>query len=153
MWYYDILTCANINVDERNVARDRITMQQVKCSNCNELNPKGLNFCINCGARLGVPCPQCGKIVPADSRFCPYCAVLCGSGRFGKGQHKVDAIQKTVTCPQCGLPDNSGRRFCTACGGRLSIPCTQCGSMVDLTSGFCTVCGCIMQSHKDDTVK
>ncbi len=120
-------------------------MQQIKCSHCNTDNAKGFSFCINCGNRIGAPCPQCGGIVPPDSRFCPHCAFLCGSGRFGKGQHKVETVYRAVSCPKCGLPDNSGRRYCTACGARLSIPCTQCGTMVDLTSGFCTACGCIMQ--------
>ncbi|MFC1905636.1 zinc ribbon domain-containing protein [Chloroflexota bacterium] len=125
-------------------------MQEVKCTNCNASNAKGLNYCTNCGNRLGLPCPQCGSIVPPDSRFCPSCAALCGSGRFGKAQHKVEATNRVVDCPQCGLPDSSGRRFCTACGARLGIPCIQCGSIVDLTSGFCTSCGCIIQAVRSD---
>jgi len=123
-------------------------MQQVKCTNCSHDNAKGLNFCVNCGTRLGFPCPQCGAIVPPDSRFCPECASLCGSGRFGKTQHKVESINKAVYCPECGLPDSSGRRFCTACGARLGIPCPQCGVIIDLTSGYCPTCGSIMPSVK-----
>jgi len=121
-------------------------MQQITCFNCGSTNAEGLNFCTNCGSRLGSPCPQCGAIVPPDSRFCPVCALLCGSGRFGKAQHKVEATDKPVSCPKCGLQNNSGRRFCIGCGNRLGIPCIQCGAIVDLASGFCTNCGCVIKS-------
>ena len=115
--------------------------QTITCTNCNSQNDKIFRFCTTCGARLSAPCSQCGAFVPPDSRYCPECAALCGSGRFGKTQHKVEATQQIINCPNCGSQDTSGRRFCIACGERLSIPCSQCGAIIELASGYCSNCG------------
>ncbi len=119
--------------------------QTIKCTSCNSENAEGLRFCITCGSRLGAPCPQCGAIVPPDSRFCPQCASLCGIGRFGKMQHKIEATQQITNCPDCGLPDNAGHRFCTACGAKLGIPCPQCSTIIEPAAGYCVNCGYVME--------
>jgi hypothetical protein len=118
--------------------------QTIKCANCNAENPGDFSFCATCGTRLGTPCPECGVIMPPDSRYCPNCAALCGSGRFGKAQHKIEATYQTVNCPNCGHPDNTGRRFCTACGARILVPCPSCGAKVEPTAGYCEKCGQII---------
>jgi predicted amidophosphoribosyltransferase len=115
--------------------------QQVKCSNCSSFNEIGLRFCVTCGLRLGAPCPQCGLVVPSDSRFCPKCAHLCGEGRFGKAQHKVESTLQEIECPQCGAKSDSGRRFCSACGARLLSACPKCNTPVEPLFQFCVNCG------------
>ena len=125
----------------------------IKCTTCNSQNAEGLNFCTTCGTRIGFPCPECGAIVPPDSRYCPSCAFLCGSGRFGKMQHKVEATQQVIKCPNCSAQVSSGRRFCTACGAKLQIPCPQCGTMVEPTAGHCTKCGYIGTMHNKENKK
>ncbi len=45
----------------------------MQCSHCGFNAPAEMNFCGQCGARLGVPCPQCGFENPAGYRFCGKC--------------------------------------------------------------------------------
>ena len=126
--------------------RTTLTMQETtKCTKCNALNSNKFQFCTKCGARLGVPCPECGAIVPPDSRFCPACAFLCGSGRFGKTQHKIETTQKVLNCQTCGSQVVSGRRYCTSCGTRLSIDCPKCGETIEPTTLYCIKCGHFMK--------
>ena len=132
----------------KNNSRTTPIMQETtKCTKCNTLNSNKFQFCINCGARLGVPCPQCGTIVPPDSRFCPVCAFLCGSGRFGKAQHKIETTQELINCQNCGSQIVSGRRYCTFCGTRLSVTCPKCGEDIEPTTVYCVKCGHFIQSE------
>ena len=124
--------------------------QSIICTNCNSENHKDFKFCTRCGSRLGTPCPQCGAVVPPDSRYCPNCAALCGSGRFGKAQHKVEATYVAVNCPNCGHPDNTGRRFCTACGAKIVKLCPLCGAEIEPTAGYCEKCGQIITGEKSN---
>jgi class 3 adenylate cyclase/tetratricopeptide (TPR) repeat protein len=43
------------------------------CPRCQHENPPGSNFCLGCGARLGLTCSSCGTVLPAGSRFCNKC--------------------------------------------------------------------------------
>lgn len=44
-----------------------------KCASCGELNPKGSNFCLECGKPFDRTCASCGENVPAKARFCNAC--------------------------------------------------------------------------------
>ena len=43
------------------------------CVGCGELNPKGSNFCLECGKPLALTCASCGESVPSKARFCNAC--------------------------------------------------------------------------------
>jgi membrane protease subunit (stomatin/prohibitin family) len=56
---------------------------QVRCGNCNTLNPESAKFCSSCGQPLSAPapapagatvkCPQCGTENAANAKFCANC--------------------------------------------------------------------------------
>jgi membrane protease subunit (stomatin/prohibitin family) len=52
------------------------------CPNCDTVNPEGVNFCQECGTKLGAPakavCPSCGVENPPGTKFCGECG-----GRIG----------------------------------------------------------------------
>ena len=127
-----------------------LKMQETtRCTKCNSLNSNEFQFCTTCGARLGIYCPQCGTIVPPDSRFCPECAYLCGSGRFGKTQHKIETTQQIIKCHNCNSQVISGRRFCTSCGSRLFVTCPNCGENIEPTTVYCIKCGHFIQDKRN----
>jgi predicted amidophosphoribosyltransferase len=43
------------------------------CPRCAHENPADSNFCLRCGARLGLTCGSCGSSLPAASGFCNKC--------------------------------------------------------------------------------
>jgi len=47
------------------------------CRNCGTVNPEGVKFCQECGAKLGAPakavCPLCGVENPPGTKFCGNC--------------------------------------------------------------------------------
>src|SRR5262252_5693819 len=43
------------------------------CPRCQHENPPGSNFCLGCGARLGLTCASCKTDLPPGSRFCNKC--------------------------------------------------------------------------------
>ena len=43
------------------------------CPRCQHDNPVGSNFCLRCGAGLGVTCSACSTSLPAASQFCNKC--------------------------------------------------------------------------------
>jgi class 3 adenylate cyclase len=43
------------------------------CPRCQRENPSESNFCLGCGARLGLQCASCGNELPPGSRFCNKC--------------------------------------------------------------------------------
>ena len=43
------------------------------CARCQHENPPGSNFCLGCGARLGLRCASCESDLPEGSRFCNKC--------------------------------------------------------------------------------
>ena len=52
------------------------------CSNCGTVNPEGVNFCQDCGTKLGAPakvfCGQCGAENPPGTKFCGGCGAKIG---------------------------------------------------------------------------
>ncbi|MCL2492488.1 MAG: zinc ribbon domain-containing protein [Clostridiales bacterium] len=52
------------------------------CPNCGTVNPEGVNFCQECGTKLGAPakafCPQCGAENPPGTKFCGNCGAKMG---------------------------------------------------------------------------
>jgi class 3 adenylate cyclase/tetratricopeptide (TPR) repeat protein len=45
----------------------------MRCGRCQQENPPGSNFCLGCGAALGLACANCGIQLPAEARFCNKC--------------------------------------------------------------------------------
>ena len=57
--------------------KEREQLQRRTCPNCNTLNPEGVKFCQECGAKLNIStkirCHECGAENPAGTRFCGEC--------------------------------------------------------------------------------
>jgi len=47
----------------------------MRCLRCQQENPPGSNFCLGCGARLGLTCGLCGAALVAGARFCNKCGI------------------------------------------------------------------------------
>lgn len=47
----------------------------MRCLRCQQENPPGSNFCLGCGARLGLTCALCGAVLVAGTRFCNKCGI------------------------------------------------------------------------------
>src|SRR2546422_2008748 len=45
----------------------------MQCPACQHENPAQAKFCLECGARLGVPCSSCGTELPPSAKFCLEC--------------------------------------------------------------------------------
>ena len=52
------------------------------CPNCGTINPEGVNFCQDCGTKLGAPakvfCGQCGAENQPGTKFCGSCGAKIG---------------------------------------------------------------------------
>ena len=52
------------------------------CPNCGTYNPEGVNFCQECGTKLGAPqkvfCGQCGAENAPGTKFCGSCGARIG---------------------------------------------------------------------------
>lgn len=71
----------------------RIEDNEVVCPNCKTRNPKGQNFCKQCGA----------TIADQDTKFCPQ----CGS-----------PVDTAPVCGSCGAPLSEDTLFCPKCGAK-----------------------------------
>jgi hypothetical protein len=58
----------------------------MKCSRCQQKNPDGSSFCLECGARLGLTCASCGTDLPAGAKFCNKCGAAVSSAPPGQPQ-------------------------------------------------------------------
>lgn len=65
--------------DEK-AAKDHMEQEDLRkrtCANCDMINPEGVKFCQECGAKLGATntlrCSPCGIDYPPGTRFCGEC--------------------------------------------------------------------------------
>ena len=65
------------NIKSEQDQREQENLQSRTCANCDTVNPEGVKFCQECGARLNqlsrMKCPGCGAEFPAGTRFCGEC--------------------------------------------------------------------------------
>jgi membrane protease subunit (stomatin/prohibitin family) len=65
------------NVKTEQEQREQEQLKSRTCPNCDTVNPEGVKFCQECGARLNlstkVKCQGCGAEFPAGTRFCGEC--------------------------------------------------------------------------------
>jgi len=77
----------------------------MQCARCHHENPPGSNFCLGCGARLGLICPSCGSELPAESRFCNKC------GATVQGRAPADS---RFTSPEAYTPKHLAEKILTS---------------------------------------
>lgn len=65
------------NVKSEQNQKDQEQLKIRTCPNCETLNPEGVKFCQECGAKLHlsskVKCIECGAEFPVGTRFCGEC--------------------------------------------------------------------------------
>ncbi len=65
------------NIKSEQEQKEQELMKTRTCPNCDTLNPEGVKFCQECGAKLNlslkVKCPECGAEYPVGTRFCGEC--------------------------------------------------------------------------------
>lgn len=70
------LAAAQNNKSEKE-KQEQEALKSRTCPNCETLNPEGVKFCQECGARLNfaekIRCHECGAEFPAGTRFCGEC--------------------------------------------------------------------------------
>jgi Double zinc ribbon len=76
----------------------------VKCPRCQHENPTESNFCLGCGARLGLTCASCDTDLPAGSRFCNKCGTAV----------KAQAADARLTSPKSYTPKHLAERILTS---------------------------------------
>jgi len=47
--------------------------KEFPCSQCGQLNPIGIYYCIKCGKKFSYTCPECGTNVTPDVKYCANC--------------------------------------------------------------------------------
>ena len=67
-----------------------INNSNMRCPNCQTLNPDDSRFCRQCGTKLALVCSNCGHENLPGSRFCNN----CGQGLVDSGQFTVDSEQQ-----------------------------------------------------------
>jgi class 3 adenylate cyclase/tetratricopeptide (TPR) repeat protein len=99
----------------------------MQCLRCQRDNPSDANYCLECGARLGLSCAKCGRELPAAAKFCPECGdsvsrptiqSRVGSPDAYTPRHLVEKIltsrsalegeRKQVTVLFCDLANSTG---------------------------------------------
>jgi RNase P subunit RPR2 len=65
------------NVKTEQEQKEQDLLRSRTCPNCDTVNPEGVKFCQECGAKLNlstrVKCQGCGAEFPAGTRFCGEC--------------------------------------------------------------------------------
>lgn len=65
------------NIKAEQEQKEQEDLKSRTCRNCDTLNPEGVKFCQECGARLNLltkaRCPSCGTEFPEGTRFCGEC--------------------------------------------------------------------------------
>jgi len=63
-------------------AAQKAAEEATTCPSCGTVNPDGVKFCQECGAKLGAPakmfCQQCGAENPPGTKFCGSCGAKMG---------------------------------------------------------------------------
>ena len=77
----------------------------MRCPQCQHDNPTDSQFCLGCGARLGLVCPSCGTGLPGGSRFCNKC------GTPVKGE---PTSQARFTSPEIYTPKHLAEKILTS---------------------------------------
>lgn len=71
----ELQAARNIKSEQEQKEQDQLKSRT--CPNCDTLNPEGVKFCQECGARLNlstkVRCKGCGAEFPVGTRFCGEC--------------------------------------------------------------------------------
>ncbi len=62
-----------IKSTEKAAKRKQKLEGDIACESCGEANPKGSNFCLECGKPIAATCASCGESLPAKARFCNAC--------------------------------------------------------------------------------
>ena len=47
--------------------------ETIACASCGEANPKGSEFCFDCGSPFEARCGACGEKLPPKAKFCNAC--------------------------------------------------------------------------------
>ncbi len=65
------------NVKTEQEQKEQDLLRSRTCPNCDTVNPEGVKFCQECGAKLNlstkVKCQGCGAEFPTGTRFCGEC--------------------------------------------------------------------------------
>jgi predicted amidophosphoribosyltransferase len=71
----DLKAAQNIKTEQEQ--KEQELLRSRTCPSCDTVNPEGVKFCQECGARLNqstkLICPGCGAEFPQGTRFCGEC--------------------------------------------------------------------------------
>jgi class 3 adenylate cyclase/tetratricopeptide (TPR) repeat protein len=65
----------------------------MQCSQCNNQNRDGNDYCENCGAPLGLRCEACNHVNGSTSRFCGQCGTLLTANAAGPASSSQRLLQ------------------------------------------------------------
>ena len=110
----------------------------VLCSECDHLNPSGIDECEVCHRALFSICRDCGKSRPRNLRNCPSCKPpelprlpdLAPAGKSGRG----------VLCAKCEHLNPQGLERCETCDATLFVVCNECNTPRPQVLQNCPVC-------------
>jgi membrane protease subunit (stomatin/prohibitin family) len=91
---------------------------QVRCGNCNTLNPESAKFCSSCGQALSAPapapagatvrCPECGTENAANAKFCANCGHNLMEAPAASAAPTSPATQASPAAPEGGSAPEGG---------------------------------------------